>query len=353
MVDVQAHTARLVALFVSCVLYGILLTTFVPCLHSLLFFASHKFQIKSRHEIKFPILAATILMFLVASFSAVISMQDVMDGFINYQGPGGPLEFYGTVHTVNAGWIHWMPVVEDSVQAILGDGLLVSAWFFITILGSLIPNLEIYRCYVLYDRNWRAIIVPSMVWIGLVAMSITSSYREITLTGGESLNDSAVLPVLSAASLLTFATSLITTYLIIRRLIKTEFRLNKGVAIQRHILTRIATIFFETGLIYTLSIIASLGVYLAGSSLDYVASLACSRPHGKWAANDVHVGANSGSCGTGEAWHEAAARLWILSKISGTSCTLQTQAYVGFRHIVLLSGEIRHHASGSLARDAT
>ncbi|KAJ7208274.1 hypothetical protein GGX14DRAFT_395930 [Mycena pura] len=31
---------------------------------------------------------------------------------------------------------------------------------------------------------------------------------------------------------------------------------------------------------------------------------------------------------------------------------LRRTAYVGFRHITLLSGEIRHHASGSLARNA-
>jgi hypothetical protein len=67
------------------------------------------------------------LMFFVSSFSAVISMQDVIDAFINYQGPGGALEFYGTLDTtLNHGWTHWMPAVEDSVQVTLGDGLLVS-----------------------------------------------------------------------------------------------------------------------------------------------------------------------------------------------------------------------------------
>jgi len=256
MADVQAHTARLIALFVSCVLYGILLTTFVPCLRSLLFSASQKFQVKPRHEIKFPILAATILMFLVSTFSAVVSMQDVIDAFINYHGPGGALEFYGGAYTVNVGWTHWMPAVEDSVQVILGDGLLI------------------YRCYVIYDRNWRAIAVPAVAWIGLVAMAITSSAREATLKRGESLNDPIVLPFLTVTLLLTFLTSIITTYLIIRRLLTVEFRPNIRGAIRPHILTRIATIFCETGLIYTLSVVASLGVYLARSNLEYVATLA-------------------------------------------------------------------------------
>ncbi|KAJ7911430.1 hypothetical protein B0H13DRAFT_572569, partial [Mycena leptocephala] len=232
---------------------GILLTTFVPCLRSLLFSASQRFQVKPRHEIKFPILAVTVLMFMVSSFSAVLSMLGVIDGFINYDGPGGALEFY---NTVNGGWKHWMMAVEDSVQVILGDGLLI------------------YRCYVLYDRNWCAISIPAVAWMGLVAMSITSSYATITLPKGARLNDHSILPFLSATLLLTFITSIITTYLIIRRLYRVEFHPHLRGRIRPHILTRIATIFFETGLIYTLSVIASLGVYLTGSELQFVAALA-------------------------------------------------------------------------------
>ncbi|KAF7372887.1 hypothetical protein MSAN_00494900 [Mycena sanguinolenta] len=124
---VQAHTARLIALFVSCVLYGILLTTFISCLRSLLFSASQQFRVKPRHEIKWPIVAATISMFIVSTFSAVVSMQDVIDAFIKYDGPGGALAFYNSsATTASAGWLHWVPAFEDSVQVILGDGLLVN-----------------------------------------------------------------------------------------------------------------------------------------------------------------------------------------------------------------------------------
>ncbi|KAK7039797.1 hypothetical protein R3P38DRAFT_491769 [Favolaschia claudopus] len=256
MADVQAHTARLIALFVSCVLYGILLTTFVPCLRSLLFSASQKSQFRPRDEIKMPIVAATIAMFFVSTFSAVIAMQDVLDAFINYHGPGGALEFYGNLHTLNNGWTHWMPAVEDSAQVILGDGLLV------------------YRCYVLYNRNWRVIAAPSIAWVTLVAVSITASYREITLKGGQSLNDPSVQPIISAALILSFAISVMTTYLIIRKLLKTEFNLISCCATRPHILRQIARIFFETGLIYTLSLVVSFAIYLVSSNLQYVISLA-------------------------------------------------------------------------------
>ncbi|KAJ7274342.1 hypothetical protein B0H12DRAFT_1228096 [Mycena haematopus] len=254
MAGVQAHTARLIALFISCVLYGILLTTFISCLRSLLFSASQKFQLKARHEIKWPIVAATIGMFIVSTFSAVVSMKDVVDAFIDYTGPGGALAYYtGSTSAAELGWTHWIPAVEDSLQVILGDGLLI------------------YRCYVLYNRNWRSIVVPAVAWVALVAMSITSSVREATIG---SVNSDSILPFLTATLLLTFMTSVITTYLIVHRLLTVEFRPGMRGTIRPHILTRIATIFFETGLIYTLSIVASLGVYLARSNLEYVATLA-------------------------------------------------------------------------------
>jgi hypothetical protein len=66
------------------------------------------------------------------------------------------------------------------------------------------------------------------------------------------------------------------TVLIIRKLLECRPTIPGG--IQPHILTRIANIFFETGLIYTLSVVLSLGIYLTGSNLEYVVSLAVGLP---------------------------------------------------------------------------
>ncbi|KAJ7270233.1 hypothetical protein C8J57DRAFT_1180349 [Mycena rebaudengoi] len=254
MADVQAHTARLIALFISCFLYGILLTTFVPSIRSLLFSASqNKIHIKTRRDIKYPIVAATVLMFLISTFSTVLSFQDVLDAFINYDGPGGAREFY---HSQNIGWKHWMLAVEDAAQVVIGDAFLI------------------YRCYVLYERSWRVIALPGSIWVALTVISTLTAYREAALPAGSSLNDPSMLPFLSATLLLTFATSTITTYLIIYRLISIQYRPALRGNIQPHFLSRVAILFFESGLLYTLSIIASLGIYLTGSNLEYVASLA-------------------------------------------------------------------------------
>ncbi|KAJ7263962.1 hypothetical protein C8J57DRAFT_1333239 [Mycena rebaudengoi] len=253
MADVPAHTARLIALFISCVLYGILLTTFVPCINSLIFAPGHGFQLKKWQQIKYPIVVATFLMFFVSTFSAVLSLDVVMDAFIRYGGPGGALEFY---QSRNVGWKHWMLAVEDGIQVLIGDAFLI------------------YRCYVLYDRNWRAIALPGVTWLGLTAVSISSIYHEAVLPAGKHLNDPSVLPFLTAGFVLTFATSVITTYLIIRRLVVIQLEPRLMGQVQPHILSKVAIIFFESGLLYTLSVVVSLGVYLTGSNIEYASSLA-------------------------------------------------------------------------------
>ncbi|KAJ7479160.1 hypothetical protein FB451DRAFT_1172275 [Mycena latifolia] len=62
--------------------------------------------------------------------------------------------------------------------------------------------------------------------------------------------------------------------LIVRRLctVQSHPDLRHGGALQPHLLTRVGMMFFETGMIYPLSVVTSLGVYLSGSNLDLSAS---------------------------------------------------------------------------------
>ncbi|KAJ7255198.1 hypothetical protein C8J57DRAFT_603448 [Mycena rebaudengoi] len=254
MADVQSHTARLIGLFINCVLYGILFTTFVLSIRSLLFSVSQsKIHLKSRYEIKYPIVAATALMFFISTFSAVMSLQEVLEAFIDYDGPGGAREFF---HSLNMyrGWKHWIVAAEDAAQVIIGDAFLI------------------YRCYVLHNMKWRAIVLPGSIWIAMSVICTLTAYREANLPKGSSLDDPSMRPLLTATLLLTLATSSMTTYLIIRRLVSIQSHPELRGDIQPHFLSRVAKLFFESGLLYTLSIIASLGVYITGNQLEYVAT---------------------------------------------------------------------------------
>ncbi|KAJ6631888.1 hypothetical protein B0H10DRAFT_1937636 [Mycena sp. CBHHK59/15] len=177
-------------------------------------------------------------MFLISTFSTIISLQDVINAFINYHRPGGALEFY---HTVNTGWKHWTPAVEDSTQVVIGDALLKLA------------------------HNSSA---------SYLMDGTDSTYHKVILPPGKSLNDSSMIPFLSTTLLLTFATSTITSSLIVHRLLTIKISTDSQGYIQPHFLSRVATLFFESGLIYTLSVIGSLVVYLTGRNIEYVASLA-------------------------------------------------------------------------------
>ncbi|KAJ7255188.1 hypothetical protein C8J57DRAFT_1721775 [Mycena rebaudengoi] len=190
-------------------------------------------------------------MFFISTFSAVMSLQDVLEAFIDYDGPGGAREFY---HSQNRGWKHWVVAVEDAAQVIISDGFLI------------------YRCYILYDMKWRAIVLPGSIWVAMSVVATFTACRKAVLLKGSSLDDPSMRPLLTATLLLTLATSSMTTYLIIRRLISIQSRPELRGDIQPHFLSRVAKLFFEFGLLYTLSIIASLGVYITGSELEYVAA---------------------------------------------------------------------------------
>ncbi|CAK5268859.1 unnamed protein product [Mycena citricolor] len=235
MAPLEPHTERLVGLFFGSVLYerrtGILLTTFCPSLASLLLKQDKRFELRPRRDIKIPILLATITMFLVSTSAAGLSIQLVIKGFVEYTGPGGPLQYFNDV----SGWENWIIALSDAIQMLVGDALLI------------------YRCYVLHDRNWKKIVVPLVSYL-MILGSILRSCR---------------------AMVSTFITSVSTTFLIIRRLHSAKPEVG---AVPTHFLTRVAAIFFETGLIYTLALVAFLGVYLSRDNFKWAMSLCVSRP---------------------------------------------------------------------------
>ncbi|KAJ7201466.1 hypothetical protein C8J57DRAFT_1520052 [Mycena rebaudengoi] len=152
-------------------------------------------------------------------------MDVVMDGFIRYDGPGGPPEFYANR---NVGWKHWMLAAEDGIQVVVGDAFLI------------------YRCFVIYDRNWRTIALLAFTWLSLTVVSALRVYHEALLPAGKHLDDPSVLPFLSALFVLTFATSVITTYLIIRRLVVSQVEPKLLGQVQPHILSNRCSIPFAS-----------------------------------------------------------------------------------------------------------
>ncbi|CAK5268858.1 unnamed protein product [Mycena citricolor] len=242
MAPFDSDTEHLVGLFFGSILYGILTTTFLPSLASLLFKQEKRFELRPRKDIKIPVLLATIIMFLVSTCVAVFSVQTVIEGFVRYNGPGGPLQFFKDV----SGWKYWATALSDGFQISVGDALLI------------------YRCYVLHDRNWKKIVVPLISWFMIFGIGL------MILSPARSFNDPSIVPLISVAMVLTFITSVSTTFLIIRRLCSVKPEVGSA---PTHFLTRVAAIFFESGLIYTIPLVASLAVYLSKSHFEWTVSI--------------------------------------------------------------------------------
>ncbi|KAJ7893634.1 hypothetical protein B0H14DRAFT_2334731 [Mycena olivaceomarginata] len=186
-------------------------------------------------------------MFFISTFSVILSLKNVPDGFIYYQGPGGALAFYATQ---NGGWTHWMPTVHNAIQTTTGDALLSQI------------NPPVHRCHLLYESRWEITAFPFILWLASTGFSFhySSSYN-------------SVFPFISATVALTLTTNIITTYSILRRLMTIQFDPELQDTIRPYSLARVSIILVESGLVYTVSMVISLGIFLSGSNFKYVSSL--------------------------------------------------------------------------------
>lgn len=88
--------------------------------------------------------------------------------------------------------------------------------------------MQIFRCWVIYNRNWSVVALPLVLWLGtigkpgvllvqrlLVDVSLASGIMtiqiEATLTSGQSINSSHLVPFVTTMLCLTLGTNIITT----------------------------------------------------------------------------------------------------------------------------------------------
>ncbi|EPQ51376.1 hypothetical protein GLOTRDRAFT_49061 [Gloeophyllum trabeum ATCC 11539] len=107
--------AQIVALFMTCIFYGILLVTTGHCLNVLLLKKTGK---TGAHRLA---LVVTIYMFAVASNDTALCLVHVLDAFAYYTGPGGA---EGELSHVSS-WINVVKLVNYLLQTTVGDLILV------------------------------------------------------------------------------------------------------------------------------------------------------------------------------------------------------------------------------------
>ncbi|KAI0702043.1 hypothetical protein C8T65DRAFT_579352, partial [Cerioporus squamosus] len=207
-------------------------------------------HLKSRASINWIMVGATLVMFTIATLEMAFGLQHNLQAFIYYTGPGGANGEFSDI----SNWVNVMRTADYVAQTFIGDGIMA------------------YRCYIIYERNWKIVVVPVLLWLAETACGWVIVYIEATLHTAATLNESRLEPFITSLLSLTLAMTSMTTGLIVYRILK----INAGVASQgitrvggSRRLTRVIRILIESGLIYTISVVVFFCTFLASNNAQY------------------------------------------------------------------------------------
>ncbi|KAJ3745163.1 hypothetical protein DFH05DRAFT_1492632 [Lentinula detonsa] len=278
--DFPVDTAQIVALFMESVTYGVFLTTFMMCLHGLLYSPTHRFHLKPYFKVNHRMLIAAYLMFIFASLDVAFGLCHNINAFVTMNGNGlnGP-ENAEKVFGDMGNWLNVMKFVDYVVQTFVGDTILI------------------YRCYLVWDRTWYVIIPSVLLCLAETVCGCMVAVIEASPQSGGSLNSSTISPFITSMLSITLATTILTTSLIVYRLwnvqshsrtllhFQQERKLDFGHSIyggrnrtrsshrisrdwNSDPLARAMKVMVESGLLYTLSLVILFAVYITSSNAE-------------------------------------------------------------------------------------
>jgi len=196
-------------------------------------------------------LVASLLMFIFASLDVAFGLRHNIEAFVYFQ--GGAIEDFERL----SNWVNVMKMVDYVGQTFVGDAILL------------------YRCWVIYSRNWLVIMFPLLMWLGETACGIMAAYREATLPtdGSGMLNTSRLSPWITGLLSLTLAMNLITTSLIVYRIWNIQRVLkHRSVTTVFMPLTSVTRVLIESGTFYTISIVILFVVYMLSNNAELAVS---------------------------------------------------------------------------------
>lgn len=231
--------AQIVGLFMESVFYGIYLVTFFSTMRVLLWKDG---AVKPFKIINKPMVVAALFMLLFGTMDVGFGLRHNLDAFVYSVGKQTPAAQFAHISY----WVNVMKFADYSAQTFIGDGILL------------------YRCYIIYNRRWFVIVGPALMWIGTAVCSSFTIYIEARLDTGV-LSQSQLKPFITSTLVLTLATNVITTSLIVYRIWTVKRRTSKErTSIGPY--SRILRVLIECGAIYTTSIVILFVCYLANNN---------------------------------------------------------------------------------------
>ncbi|TFK21684.1 hypothetical protein FA15DRAFT_672304 [Coprinopsis marcescibilis] len=238
--------AQIVGMFMESVFFGVYLVTFVRCV-KVLFWRDGAF--KPWHRMHHKMIVAAFLMCIFASLDVAFHLRHILEVFVGVQDSKSVIDAFNDTSY----WINVMKMACYVAQTFVGDAILL------------------YRCWIVYDKNWYVIIVSTLLWLGCtVCGAMTIYYQSISDTMGALLNARSLVPFITSMLVLTLAMNTLTTSLIVYKIWRIQDRLRRrNTYTLSNPLSRLLVVLIESGLLYTLSIVILFTLYMLGNNGQY------------------------------------------------------------------------------------
>ncbi|KAF9444799.1 hypothetical protein P691DRAFT_762801 [Macrolepiota fuliginosa MF-IS2] len=244
--------SRLCALVLEGILYGFYVITFV-CAEQVLLF-SH-FKPKPASELNIPVVSGTICLFFMISGHFALGFYRGFRAFIFSPFLDGAFLEYTHV----PGWLN---VTET---AFILFGTVVGNWILV------------HRCWVLWNKSWRWVLAPCILWIGCFFCTIRIIILETSFKGEGVFNSKEIMPYgtsfWAASILINISTTVLTVlriWLIEEANKRLGLHINESNEFPKSTLHYIICITVETGLAYTLTAIATFVTYVTQNNSVYI-----------------------------------------------------------------------------------
>lgn len=190
MPDISVASASFIALLVETMLYGAYAVLYSICMHILL--NPHRMARSARSRSLVSIIGASAL-FLVSTLHLAIMLLSGVRAFL--QGRNAEVSYSEIFQPSN--------VVELSL--------------YITV-SALADVVLIYRCYIIWDCNWKIIALPCAISGASTVCAYISAGRLTLAKPGDDLFIPQIAPWLRAAGVLTMVTNIAVTAMIAGRI---------------------------------------------------------------------------------------------------------------------------------------
>jgi hypothetical protein len=101
--------------------------------------------------------------------------------------------------------------VDVEIQTIIGDGMLVSIYQIASVLRFSMITIQIYRCWIVYNKNWRVVAFSFILWIGTIVTTIYDIYIESSLHAKVLIGAKQLQPVIDSFWACTILLNVLTT----------------------------------------------------------------------------------------------------------------------------------------------